>query len=503
MSSPAHSRLTIGRRIAIAVGVLGVVALMATVLLVRGTGSVHEDLDAVTEQQHVQELVTQSQLLLRETHVEALMMVLSPDGRDERLATVDAATLSLAETGQELDDLVTDPASRAFLDDYLSVRAEVLEIWNDGAELRATDLEAALSVLISPEMVAMATESSDLLADLSAASGEVDNAIEASATAHYESTRTIGIATSIVVVLAAVLVGWWLNRAVTSSVRRSAVALDRSSTGLAAVSSQLGANAQETATQAGVVSAAAEQVSANVSTVATAVEELGASITEIASNTNEAASVASRAVEEAESTNVTVSKLGASSAEIGEVIEVITSIAEQTNLLALNATIEAARAGEAGKGFAVVANEVKELAKQTSVATEQIGAKIAAIQGDTGDAVAAIGRISETIDRVATLQSTIASAVEEQTVTTNEISRSVTEAARGSSEIAENITSVAAGARSTTDGAESTKAAAAELARVAADLQALVGGSSAGSKKSPHQPTPERRPVVLPGLQTV
>ena len=75
-------------------------------------------------------------------------------------------------------------------------------------------------------------------------------------------------------------------------------------------------------------------------------------------------------------------KLGESSQEIGNVIKVITSIAQQTNLLALNATIEAARAGEAGKGFAVVANEVKELAKQTAKATEEIGQKIEAIQGD-------------------------------------------------------------------------------------------------------------------------
>jgi methyl-accepting chemotaxis protein len=95
-----------------------------------------------------------------------------------------------------------------------------------------------------------------------------------------------------------------------------------------------------------------------------------------------------------------------------------------------------------------VANEVKELAKQTAVATEEIGSKIAAIQTDTSGAVGAIGEISEIIGRVADLQTTIAAAVEEQTATTNEIARSVTEAARGSSEIAENITSVAMAARS-------------------------------------------------------
>src|SRR5262245_25000627 len=201
---------------------------------------------------------------------------------------------------------------------------------------------------------------------------------------------------------------------------------------LTAVSQQMAANSEETAAQAGVVSAAAEQVSCNVGTVASAAEEMGASIKEIARNTNEAARVATSAVKVAEKTNATVTKLGESSAEIGNVVKVITSIAQQTNLLALNATIEAARAGEAGKGFAVVANEVKELAKQTAKATEDIGRRIEAIQGDTHGAVEAIGQISKIINQINDIQNTIASAVEEQTATTGEISRNVAEAAKGS-----------------------------------------------------------------------
>ena len=113
-------------------------------------------------------------------------------------------------------------------------------------------------------------------------------------------------------------------------------------------------------------------------------------------------------------------------------IKVITSIAQQTNLLALNATIEAARAGEAGKGFAVVANEVKELAKETAKATEDISQKIEAIQGDTQGAVEAIDQIGTIINQINDIQNTIASAVEEQTATTNEIGRNVAEAAKGS-----------------------------------------------------------------------
>jgi methyl-accepting chemotaxis protein len=243
---------------------------------------------------------------------------------------------------------------------------------------------------------------------------------------------------------------------------------------LTAVSSQMAANAEETATQANVVSAAAEQVSKNVTVVASGSEEMQTSIREIAKSANESAKVAKTAVGVAENTNHTIAKLGESSVEIGKVIKVITSIAQQTNLLALNATIEAARAGEAGKGFAVVANEVKELAKETAKATEEIGQKIEAIQGDTKGAVQAIGEISTIINQINDISNNIASAVEEQTVTTNEIGRNVNEAAKGTGEIAKNIGGVAVAAQNTTKGAGDTQKAAQALSSMAAQLQALV-----------------------------
>ena len=240
------------------------------------------------------------------------------------------------------------------------------------------------------------------------------------------------------------------------------------------ISQQMGASAEETAAQSNVVSAASSQVTNNVATVATAADEMGASIKEIAKNTADATQVATAAVRTAETTNVTIGKLGQSSAEIGQVIKVITSIAQQTNLLALNATIEAARAGEAGKGFAVVANEVKELAKETAKATEDISRKIEAIQNDTKGAVEAIGQIGTVIGQINDIQTTIASAVEEQSATTNEIGRNLAEAAKGTTDISHNIAGVAEAARSTSAGASETQKSAQALEQMAADLQGLV-----------------------------
>jgi methyl-accepting chemotaxis protein len=182
----------------------------------------------------------------------------------------------------------------------------------------------------------------------------------------------------------------------------------------------MSATAEETARQSDTVSAASETTSHNVETVAAATEELSSSIDEIGRQVARASSVASGAVQQANSTNAKIQSLAEAADKIGEVVGLITDIAEQTNLLALNATIEAARAGDAGKGFAVVASEVKNLANQTAKATEEISAQIGDVQASTQEAVSAIEAITTTIAEVDEIASTIAAAVEEQAAATQE-----------------------------------------------------------------------------------
>ncbi|WP_051809680.1 methyl-accepting chemotaxis protein [Actinoplanes subtropicus] len=245
--------------------------------------------------------------------------------------------------------------------------------------------------------------------------------------------------------------------------------LDGSVQTLSAMTTQMSGNAEQTSDQAAAVTRSAEDVSRNVSTLSAGSEQMTASIREISVNASEGAQVSSTAVAISATARETVAELSTASVEIGNVVKLITSIAEQTNLLALNATIEAARAGESGKGFAVVAGEVKELAQETAKATDDITQRVTAIQSGTNAAVDSIGTITDIVGRISDFSTTIASAVEEQTATTNEMSRNVTDTATAAGRIAVTITQVS-------EGAASTSEAAGEAARTTGTVATVVGG---------------------------
>ena len=203
------------------------------------------------------------------------------------------------------------------------------------------------------------------------------------------------------------------------------------------------------------VASTSEQSNSGIQAVSVATEQLSASTQEISSQVSRAASMAQEASREVQSGGDRIEALSESIQKIGEVVNLIQDIAEQTNLLALNATIEAARAGDAGKGFAVVASEVKSLASQSAQATDDIRQQIAAVQEAGSSSVTAIKRISEIIVNLESMNGAVASAVEQQAATTQEIATNIQEVAIGSNEVSSAIATVADSAKDSYDGAAS------------------------------------------------
>jgi methyl-accepting chemotaxis protein len=250
------------------------------------------------------------------------------------------------------------------------------------------------------------------------------------------------------------------------------------------VAGEITASVNGTSERAAAAAAASEEASASVSTVAAATEELASSVAEIGRQVTHSSGVADDAVVKAGQTTEMVASLTAAGEKIGDVLRLISAIASQTNLLALNATIEAARAGDAGRGFAVVASEVKELASQTAKATEEIAGQVTAIQSATGNCVAAIGGISDTIREISGIATTIAAAVEEQDSATREIARSVQQAAAGTSEVSHNVAGASQAADQSRTLADNVLVASGELSEHAAALFKSVDTFLAGLREA-------------------
>jgi methyl-accepting chemotaxis protein len=253
-----------------------------------------------------------------------------------------------------------------------------------------------------------------------------------------------------------------------------AEALLSAGTELDAVSERLGRAAEETLSRTGEATASAGRVTDAVERITAASGQISQSVQSVAGASSDAVSSATGAARTAEETATGVERLREASQEIGEIVRAITSIAEQTNLLALNATIEAARAGDAGKGFAVVAAEVKDLAQETAKATEDVKTKIGLIQEVTGETVGAIGGICTVIDQINDDQRRIASAVDEQSRTTEGIVVRVGEVGGTATDIKSHLDGITSSAAATADGAAATQQSAATLATTARRLDELV-----------------------------
>ena len=245
--------------------------------------------------------------------------------------------------------------------------------------------------------------------------------------------------------------------------------------GVASASAQLrvtagsmAAAAEQASTKTSNVTLSMEQASNGVTAAAAASDEFAMSINEISRQASHSANLARKATDAASGADETISALASSAEQVGQIVELIQSIAQRTNLLALNASIEAARGGEAGRGFAVVASEVKELAAQTSRATEEIADQIRAMQDSTGASVGALRSIAGQIKELETTATSIASAVDQQSIAGQDLARSIDLAARSTDEVSTNIGQVR-------ETSLATGAAASQVLNSSTELEAQAG----------------------------